>query len=120
MPACTTSPSDQLGRWREALLDDARGGSIASITAELESAGYDVGSAESLKTAPRGWDKEHPRIELARRKGLVISRDFRRARWQSTGAALGRVVEVWRDASRMCDWLDVNVGPSELPPPDRR
>jgi hypothetical protein len=47
---------------------------------------------------------------------LVISREFRRAKWQSTKASLGRIVEVWRDAGPMCDWLDAHVGPSELPP----
>jgi uncharacterized protein (TIGR02453 family) len=110
---------DQLQRWRDALLDDRIGAKIAAITGALESEGYEVGAAESLKTAPRGWDKAHPRIELARQKGLVISREFRRAKWQSTKAALDRIVAVWRDAEPLCEWLDAHVGPSELPPDGR-
>ena len=108
--------SDQLQRWRDALLDDRAGRKITTITEKLSAAGYEVGAAEHLKTAPRGWDKDHPRIELARQKGLIISRDFGRAKWQSSRSALGRIVEVWRDALPLCDWLDAHVGPSELPP----
>ena len=30
----------------------------------------------------------------------------------------GSVVDTWREEQPMHDWLDVQVGPSELPPPD--
>jgi uncharacterized protein (TIGR02453 family) len=111
---------DQLERFRTALLHDRRGPQIARIADDLSSAGYDLAAAETLKTAPRGWDKEHPRIELARRKGLVMARQFPRAKWQSTAKALDRIVAVWRDARPMNDWLDRHVGPSTLPPPEPR
>ncbi len=110
--------SDQLARFREALLDDALGSRIAAVTDALAAGGYDVTAAETLKTAPRGWDREHPRIELARRKGLVIARTFGRAKWQSTAKSLGYIESVWRDAAPMNNWLDEFVGPSTLPPPD--
>lgn len=112
--------SDQLARYRDALLDDKTGSQIAAITATLEKDGYELMAAESLKSAPRGWDKEHPRIELARRKGLVMARSFPRAKWQSTPKALERIVAVWRDAGPLNEWLERNVGPSELPPPEPR
>ena len=107
---------DQLERFRDALLDDSSGARIVGITDELRRLGYEVTAMSTLKTAPRGWDREHPRIELARLKGLVIARTFPRARWQSSGAALGRIVEVWRDAAPMIAWLDDLVGPSTIPP----
>ena len=31
---------------------------------------------ESLKTAPKGFDKEHPRIELIRYKQFLLKKDF--------------------------------------------
>ena len=31
---------------------------------------------ESLKTAPKGFDKEHPRIEMIRYKQFLLKKDF--------------------------------------------
>ena len=106
---------DQLRRWRDAVADEDTGPTVAAITADLTADGYDIGAANSLKTAPRGWDKDHPRIELARRKGLVMSRSFPRAAWQGSAKALERITGVWQDAQPMVDWLDANVGPSSQP-----
>ena len=111
---------DQLTRYRAAVADDRTGSEVAAIADEIVSAGYEVASAESLKTAPRGWDREHPRIGLARRKGLVMTRSFPRAKWQSTPAAAERILSVWRDAAPLAAWLDLHVGPSTLPPPEPR
>ena len=110
--------SDQLQRFRATLLDDRDGAAIANVADTLASDGYEIGAAETLKTAPRGWDRDHPRTELARRKGLVMSRAFDRAKWMSTPKAIDRITAVWRDARPMNDWLDLNVGPSTLPPPE--
>lgn len=107
---------DQLVRYREGLLDDNQGARIVGITDELTQQRYEVTAMSSLKTAPRGWDRDHPRIELARLKGLVISKTWPRAKWQSTAAALGRIVGVWRDASPLIEWMDDVVGPSTIPP----
>ncbi|HET7529756.1 MAG TPA: DUF2461 domain-containing protein, partial [Mycobacteriales bacterium] len=62
---------EQLARFRDAVDDDASGSQLARIIAELEAAGVDVVSREALKTAPRGYDKDHPRADLLRRKGLA-------------------------------------------------
>ena len=107
---------DQLERFRQALLDDKPGGRIVGITDELTRQRYEVTASSTLKTAPRGWHRDHPRIALARLKGLVIAKTFPRARWQATAAALGRIVGVWRDAAPMITWLDEVVGPSTIPP----
>jgi uncharacterized protein (TIGR02453 family) len=106
--------TDQLQRWRDALADDRSGRAIVDLTDALTAGGYDIAAAESLKTAPRGWDKDHPRIELARMKGLVMARMFPRAKWQSTPKALDRIRTVWHDAAPLCAWLDDHVGPSTI------
>jgi uncharacterized protein (DUF2461 family) len=105
---------DQLARFRDAVADDATGSTVAEIAADLEGDGYELGAAESLKSAPRGWDPAHPRIELVRRKGLVTMRSFPRAKWQSTAKALDRITGVWNDAAPLNDWLEVNVGPTTM------
>ena len=67
---------------------------------------------DTLKTAPRGYPKDHPRIELLRRKGLVVGREWPLAKWMHTKAVVGRVRDTWRAAAPMNEWLDAHVGPS--------
>lgn len=63
----------QLTAYRAALLDERRGGELTRILAKLDKAGFRVGSHDALKRVPRGFDPEHPRAELAKRKGLVVA-----------------------------------------------
>lgn len=107
---------DQLDRFRAAVDADATGGEIADIVAELGRRKYRVGAIDELKTAPRGYPKDHPRIELIRRKGLMASKDFGSPAWVHTPKAAARVRETWEGAAAMNAWLDAHVGPSTLEP----
>jgi uncharacterized protein (TIGR02453 family) len=113
-----TMASDQLERWRAAIDHSRHGARIAAITADLRAKGYDLGAMESLKTAPRGYAKDHPRVELLRLKGLTMGRAHPVAKWMHTGKARDRILAVWSDAKPMNDWLGRHVGPSELAPPE--
>jgi len=108
--------SDQLDRFRAALDDDRKGGAIDKVVGALRAGGYEINAMESLKTAPRGYPKDHPRIDLLRLKGLTVGRAFPVAKWMSTPKALDRVETVWNDAKPMSAWLERHVGPSELAP----
>jgi uncharacterized protein (TIGR02453 family) len=112
--------ADQLERYRAGVDAAATGEEIAEICARLTTSGASLGAVESLKTAPRGYPKDHPRVELLRMKGLTMGRTFPRAKWMSTAKALERVVEVWEEAGPMNRWLEANVGPSTLPPGEAR
>jgi uncharacterized protein (TIGR02453 family) len=63
----------QLDAYRAALLDERSGREIAMRLARLEKDGFVVGSHDALKKVPRGVDPAHPRADLLRRKGLVVS-----------------------------------------------
>ncbi len=63
----------QLARFRAAVLDEQRGAALASLLARLTRAGYEVGAHETLQRVPRGMDPAHPRADLLRRKGLIVS-----------------------------------------------
>ena len=108
--------SDQLQRFRDAVDGDAVGGQLVAIAADLASAGYDIGAISSLKTAPRGYPKDHPRIELLRRKGLIMSRQWKPAAWLHGTTVVSRIRDVWLAAAPMNSWLDTHVGPSMLAP----
>ena len=102
---------DQIARFREAVVDAAAGADLERIVAEVDAAGYDVGG-EALKTAPRGYDKDHPSIRLLRHKGLYASKTWAPAKWLGTPKALDRVVDTWRGLRALNDWLDKHVGPA--------
>jgi uncharacterized protein (TIGR02453 family) len=106
---------DQLERFRDAVSADATGAEIAAIVARLPTT-YTVGAIGELKSAPRGIPKDHPRIELLRRKGLMVSKDFGAPKWLQTKEAAHKVRSFWLSAADLNGWLDANVGPSLLAP----
>ena len=105
---------DQLTRFRAAVDAGTTGEELATTVARLEKAGYDVGG-EALRTAPRGFPADHPRIRLLRHKGMYAGRALAVAPWLGTAKAADRVVRVWRDATPLNDWLAAHVGPSTEP-----
>jgi uncharacterized protein (TIGR02453 family) len=111
--------ADQLDRYRHAVADDRSGAALDRIGAAARKAGLQLTAHESLKTAPRGYPKDHPRIELLRMKGLITWREWPPAAWLGTPKAKDRVVEFLRAGAPLRKWLDDHVGPSTLPPPER-
>jgi uncharacterized protein (TIGR02453 family) len=106
---------DQLERFRDLQDDPKAVRSLDALLASSAAAGFPLGEGAPLKTAPRGRDKEHPRIELLRRTSLTVSRTttpgdeiFDRA-----------LIEVVRDGfdtvQRWNAWLAEHVGPTEKP-----
>jgi uncharacterized protein (TIGR02453 family) len=112
--------SDQLERYRVAVADARSGPKLAAAVAGLRKQGYGVDSRESLKSAPRGYPPDHPRIELLRKKGMHAGKEFGAPRWLHTKGAIDRIVKTWHDASAINRWLAKHVGPSALAPPEPR
>ena len=110
--------SDQLDRYRDALVDDAKGTELTDLLAPLAKKGFHPFAHDQLKTAPRGYPKDHPRNELLRLNGLAMSKPLGAGPWLSTPKALKKVEEAWAACDPVNDWLARNVGPSELPPAD--
>ena len=103
--------ADQLDRFRRAVVDDTTGEPLASLAESIRRKGIEITSVESLKTAPRGYPKDHPRVGLLRHKGLAAYRSWPVAAWLGTRATKTRVVEFLRTAHPLIDWLDGHVGP---------
>ena len=59
-----------LTAYREAVASDEAGRGLEAILAKLRHAGYEIGG-EALRSAPRGYPADHPRIELLRYKGCT-------------------------------------------------
>jgi uncharacterized protein (TIGR02453 family) len=103
---------DQLARFREAVASDKHGKKLEDVVVTVTKSGLDVHAPEELKTAPKGYPKDHPRIDLLRMKGLVAARSWEPGAWLSTTGAKKRVVEALRATKPLLTWLDANVGPS--------
>ena len=101
---------DELKRYREAVADDETGEELVAIVADLESHGIEVLSREALKSAPRGFDKDHPRADLLRRKGLAAWQSWPVAAWLGTPKAKERVLGLWRAAEPLHDWVGRHTG----------
>jgi uncharacterized protein (TIGR02453 family) len=63
---------DSLERFRRAVADDKRGAELIRLLAALDKKGFPADQHERMKRVPKGYDAEHPRAELLKRKGLVV------------------------------------------------
>ena len=100
---------DQLDRYRRAVDDEARGTALAGIVARLKAAQIQVDGVQHLKSAPPGFPKDHPRLDLLRYKGLIAWRDWPVASWLTTTAAKARVVDFLHTAAPLQKWLVAEV-----------
>jgi uncharacterized protein (TIGR02453 family) len=112
---------DQLERFRAAVDDDGPGGALVDIVGALTTDGVETFGV-ALKTAPRGYDRDHPRAALLRHKMLIAG--SRIAPDPRTGigrdAALDHLRDTWTACAPMLAWLDEYVGPSTLEPSPSR
>ena len=106
---------DQLARFREAVADDRTGAEIEKLVETMRKKKIETAGHEALKTAPKGYPKDHPRIELLRQKGLVTWRQWPVGAWLGRRTAKDRIVDFLHGAQPVTDWLAKNVGPSTMP-----
>jgi uncharacterized protein (TIGR02453 family) len=98
--------AEQLERFRRAIDDDRKGRALEQIVAALERKHIEVGAHETLKTAPRGYPKDHPRIELLRMKGITAWRQWPPGPALATAKPKQHIVQFLRDSEPLVDWLD--------------
>lgn len=104
---------DQLERFRAAVAADGSGPELVAVVAGVQQAGLEL-EGPSLRTAPRGFARDHPRIELLRRRALIAGRALPAAGAISRAAALEHVAGAWEAAAAVNAWLDEHVGDSAL------
>ncbi|MGZ5354338.1 MAG: DUF2461 domain-containing protein [Actinomycetota bacterium] len=109
--------TDQLERYRGAVDDDRSGRALVDLVATARKVGLDVTGHGVLKSAPRGYPRDHPRIELLRYKGLIAWKQWPVAPWLGTRRAKDRVVEFLDRSKPLTEWLSRHVGASTLPEP---
>lgn len=105
---------DQLDRYRRAVADDKTGEELVALVKAAAKKTIEVTAHESLKTAPKGYPRDHPRAELLRQKGLITWKQWPVGAWLGTAQAKKRLVDFFRASRPILDWLDRQVGPSEM------
>ncbi len=99
---------ERLARIRAAIDDERTGSQLAGIVEDLESSGVELMRYGSVRTAPRGYRVDHPRIDLLRLVNLAGGRSWPPRAWLRTAAAKDRVVDAWHELEPLVDWLVAN------------
>ncbi len=106
--------SDQVARYRRAVAEDLPGQALVQSIKLAEKTKLVI-RGEQLTRIPPGFAKEHPRQELLRHKSIWVTREFGSPDWLQTPRAKTELVKAWRAMQPLIDWLDKNVGQSDLP-----
>ena len=110
---------DQLTRYRAAVDNPGTGAALVKLVAAARKQGYQV-HGEHLKVAPRGFPRDHERVELLRHTGLYAGKPFPIEPWLHTSAAVTKVKAALKAAAPIADWLDQHVGPTTILPEEWR
>lgn len=94
-----------LERYRAAVLDEPRGKELVKLVSGLEKKGFVKGAMEVLKKVPRGLDPEHPRAELLRHKGLVVTFPELPANLLTSRKLVDHLVAQGRAVAPLVRWL---------------
>ena len=91
--------------------------SIKSYLVKMEKLGFEISKEDSLKTAPRGFDKNSPDIIMLRLRHLAILKEYKIDKikdWVCT-AELLKVIK--KDFNNLKEWNDIlnkNVGATKI------
>jgi len=103
--------SQVIGRYRDAVAHKTTGPALQRILDRLVSDGFEIGG-DRLKTRPRGYDAEHPRIELLRHRSLIAGKTYHDSpAWLSRPEAADRVRADWQTLRPLVDWVSAHVSP---------
>ncbi|QLQ16860.1 MAG: DUF2461 domain-containing protein [Micropruina sp.] len=90
--------------YRAAVDDEDAGAALERIAADLSAAGAALGG-DLLKTRPKGFDADHPRIDLLRHKTVTAGFQYGLPDWLDSPALVDRVRADWRRFTPLMEWL---------------
>jgi uncharacterized protein (TIGR02453 family) len=93
----------RLAALRGAIAHDTYGAELEKIIRAVERKGLTV-DGDVLKTTPRGYDKDHPRIDLLRHKSIIASHVIGFEPVIHTAELLDLVRKDWRATRPLVEW----------------
>lgn len=109
---CYWFSPDRLSAFRDAIMDDRRGTEFEKLVKALQRKGFEIGG-DKLKTKPRGFDGDHPRIDLLRHKSITAGHLIGFEPVIHTPDLLKEVRKDWRAVRPMAEWI-AEVAPAGL------
>ena len=94
--------------YRAAVDAPASGARLERVAADLTAAGFDL-EGETLKTRPKGFAADHPRLELLRRKEMMAIQRVGTPSWLTTPQAVDHVRAEWRRVRPLVEWMTEHV-----------
>jgi len=105
----SVAPPD-LARVRAAIDAEHSGAELETLLRRVRRHGFALGG-ERLKTTPRGWSADHPRIDLLRHKSFTLGREYGFEPFIHTPDLLGEVRKDWRRLRPLVEWFAERVDP---------
>ncbi|MFC7345058.1 DUF2461 domain-containing protein [Saccharopolyspora griseoalba] len=109
---CYHTESDQLARFRAAVDAEIHGERLRGLLAELSAAGWEI-TGSTLRSRPRGFAADHPRLDLLRHRTLYAARAWEPDEVLHERACLERVRESWRAVRELNQWCADHIGVTE-------
>ncbi|MBB5155791.1 DUF2461 domain-containing protein [Saccharopolyspora phatthalungensis] len=109
---CFHTESDQLARLRAAVDTDIHGERLRALLDELVGQEWEI-AGETLKSRPRGFAAEHPRLDLLRHRTLYVSRSWEADDTLYERACLERVRQSWVAVRELNQWCADHIGVTE-------
>jgi uncharacterized protein (TIGR02453 family) len=110
--------SDQVDRFRRAVVDDVQGQRLQREVDRLAAAGFGI-DGERVTRVPSGYPADSPRVELLKHKALHATRRWEPTDWLHERHALDEVRAAWRELHTLNAWLADNVGATTKEPRSR-
>ncbi|MFD2418842.1 DUF2461 domain-containing protein [Amycolatopsis pigmentata] len=111
---CFHLESDQLARFRQAVDTEVHGTRLEKILAKLRRSGWSI-AGDTLRTRPRGYAEDHPRLGLLRHRSLYAVRVWDPDDTLHDRSCLDRVRTAWRQLRDLNEWARDHVGVTEKP-----
>jgi uncharacterized protein (TIGR02453 family) len=101
----------QLASFRSIASTQAGARVIRSLLEKLQTQAFELSTDNALKSAPRGYAKDHPNIDLLRLKSLSLSAHFAPEPWLYSSECLNKVLLGWQTLAPWIQWLRSNLPP---------
>lgn len=95
---------ERLAALRSAIDHDKHGAQLEAILQALAADGWEI-DGDRLKTTPRGWSAEHPRIDLLRYKSLTAMWSYGFDDVIAQPGLVDRIRADWRETVPLVDWV---------------
>lgn len=102
----------RLAAVRAAIDEERSGKALTRLVRRYEKDGWEIGG-DRVKTAPRGYQVDHPRIELLRHKQLFVGRPYGFEADALGPELVERVRADWESLRPLLTWLTTQPKPEE-------